>query len=377
MNKILILYGFEHSGHHAAALALREAFLKVDPALEVNILNFFAYASRVLERMSTRAFFRVVKSTPSIWEDIYNDPRSEARFTRFRKVVRTLSPRGVDDALDIFAPDVVVCTQCFPCGMVSDYKEARGIDIPLYAVLTDFNAPSYWNYSSVDLYFVACREAKQALASGGIDECRIIETGIPISPRFSLSVSKDEARRIFGLPAGSPVILVMGGWSGWGPLEGLAVEILKAADGCTVAVVAGRNRGCYERLKVLRAKYGSSLRVMPFVSSIEILMSAADLLVGKAGGMTASEALAVGLPLILVDSLPGQERANAQYLCGRGAALEADNVDEAASIVLSLLSSPGTISSMRRRAIEISRPCAAVEVVERILEEADVRSPRL
>ena len=122
MKKILVLYGFEHSGHHAAALALRDAFLDCDPALSVDLLNLFAYASRIIEKIATGIFFRIVKSTPSVWDGIYTNPRSDPRFDRFRSVVRRLASRGVEDALREYQPDAVVCTQSFPCGMVHDFK---------------------------------------------------------------------------------------------------------------------------------------------------------------------------------------------------------------------------------------------------------------
>jgi processive 1,2-diacylglycerol beta-glucosyltransferase len=368
MKRILILYGFEHSGHHAAALALREAFCTLDPGVEVHLLNFFVFASRLLERVSTGAFYRVVKSTPRIWDGIYTNPRSETRFTRFRQFVRTLAPRGVEDAMRAFDPEAVVCTQSFPCGMVNDFKEGHGSDIPLYAVLTDFFVPSYWVYERVDSYYVASPEARDELLTASIEGSRIVHAGIPISPRFAKQLGRAEARRMFCLPEDSPVILVVGGWSGWGALESLAFELHRVGHDGTVVVVTGRNREQYESIAGRACGLEPGLRVMRYVQRMDALMRASDVLVGKAGGMTAAEALSVGLPLVLVDSLPGQERANAEYLCRHGVALMARSVGEAATLAAELASSVDRRLAMRRRALSLARPEAALVTARNVFE---------
>jgi processive 1,2-diacylglycerol beta-glucosyltransferase len=368
MKKILILYGFEHSGHHAAALALREAFLQKDPGITVDLLNFFVYSSRLIEKIATGIFYRIVKRTPSVWDGIYRNPKSEPRFDRFRKVVRTLSLRGVGDALREYEPDAVVCTQSFPCGMMHDYKDRRRSDIPLYGVLTDFSVPPYWIYPRVDRYFVACAAARDELSLRGIDAAAITESGIPIRPRFALRTSRREARAAFGLDPDAATILVVGGWSGWGDLERLAVETGRRGGECRVVVVTGRNRRLYDTLRGRADIEHHRVTVLPVVERMDILMRAADLLVGKAGGMTASEALAAGLPMVLVDSLPGQERANAAYLCRHGAAVQARGVEDAGRTAAEIARDAGRLGEMGRRARALAKPDAATEVARGVIE---------
>ena len=368
MKKVLILYGFEHSGHHAAACALREAFLQKDPGLTVDLLNLFVYSSRLLEKIATGIFYRIVKSTPSVWDGIYRNPKSEPRFDRFRRVVRTLSLRGVGDALREYEPDAVVCTQSFPCGMMHDYKERRHSDIPLYGVLTDFSVPPYWIYPCVDRYFVACAGARDELFRQGIDAAAITVSGIPIRPRFALRTSRREAREAFGLDPDAATILVVGGWSGWGDLERLAVETVRRGGECRVVVVTGRNRGLYDILRGRADIERHRVTVLPVVERMDILMRAADLLVGKAGGMTASEALAAGLPMVLVDSLPGQERANAAYLCRHGAAVQARVVEDAGLAAAEIARDAGRLGEMGRRARALAKPDAATEIAMGVIK---------
>lgn len=368
MRRILILYGFEHSGHHAAALALRDAFLMCDREVRVDLLNFFAYSCSLLERVVTNLFFRVVKSTPQVWDGIYRDPRSETGFGAFRKVIRTFSTRGVEDALSRYSPDAIVCTQAFPCGMVSDYRAGGAVSPPLYAVLTDFFVPSYWMYDQVDRYFVACASARSELIAGGASSSTVTDSGIPVHPHFMQKPGIGKARALFGLPEDSFTVLVMGGWSGWGELERLASAVKRRNPSCTVAVVTGRNSELYQRLCSTRYCKAGGLRVFPYVSRMDILMGAADLLVGKAGGMTAAEALASELPIILVDSLPGQERANEEYLCRAGAACAAGSGEDAAALVKALSSDGARLGAMKSAARALGRAGAAASIAGAILE---------
>lgn len=375
MKKILILYGFEHSGHHAAALALRETFLGLDPGLTVDLLNLFVYSSRLLEKIATGVFYRIVKKTPAVWDGIYRNPKSEPRFDRFRQVVRALAPRGVGDALRRYEPDAVVCTQSFPCGMMHDYKERRRSDIPLYGVLTDFSVPPYWIYPRVNRYFVACAAARDELSRQGIDAAAITASGIPIRPRFALRTSRREARATFGLAPDAATILVMGGWSGWGDLERLAVETGRRDGGCRVVVVTGRNRRLYTALRGRADIERHRVTVLPVVERMDLLMQASTLLVGKAGGMTASEALAAGLPMVFADSLPGQERANAGYLCRHGVAVQARGVEEAGRAAVEIALDAGRLGEMGRRARALAKPDAAAEIARGVLEGAHASPP--
>lgn len=370
MKRVLILYGFEHSGHHAAALALREAFLARDPTLTVDLLNFFVYSSRIIEKIATGIFYRIVKSTPSVWDGIYHNPKSDPRFDRFRSVVGRLTSRGVEDALRKFEPDIVVCTQSFPCGMMHDYKEKRRAEIPLYGVLTDFFVPPYWVYPRVDRYFVACVEARDELVRQGIEEGAIAISGIPIRSHFARLPDRLEARAAFGLDPDAPVVLVMGGWSGWGALGELAIEAGRRGGECRVVVVTGRNRRLYDHLRGRGEIHEHGVTVLPAVERMDVLMRAADLLVGKAGGMTASEALAAGLPMVFVDSLPGQERANAEYLCRRGAAVRAEGAVDAARTAVELARDAARLREMGGRARALARPGSAAEIAREVLEGA-------
>ncbi|WP_164491793.1 MGDG synthase family glycosyltransferase [Staphylospora marina] len=141
--------------------------------------------------------------------------------------------------------------------------------------------------------------------------CRLVETGIPVDPSFYREVSRDEAKRRLGLIPDLPVVLVMGGGTGMGPMEQLVQE-LSRPEGYQVAVLTGKNEAL---LRKLRNKISDPLiRLEGYREDIPLWMSAADLLVTKPGGLTISEAIAKRLPMLLFEAFPGQEEANQHYL---------------------------------------------------------------
>ena len=84
--------------------------------------------------------------------------------------------------------------------------------------------------------------------------------------------------------------------------------------------VAGHNEKAHEALQAIRAPRGSTLRAFGFVKDMASLMAAADLFVGKSGGSTTAECLAMGLPMIVCDPIPGQEERNCDFLLEAGPA---------------------------------------------------------
>ncbi|MCX6356428.1 MAG: glycosyltransferase, partial [Candidatus Aureabacteria bacterium] len=178
------------------------------------------------------------------------------------------------------------------------------------------------------------------------------------------------ARRILGIASPRPMVMIMGGWSGWGALDRLAMEIQRLNRDADIVVVAGRNREMHRALTRHASMPGSRLRVLEYVDRVDLLMRAADVLVGKAGGMTSAEALAAGLPAVLVHILPGQERANASFLCGHGAAVAATGPANAAAIVARLIHEPSLREAMSLSACAVARPGAASTIVRSVLEGA-------
>jgi processive 1,2-diacylglycerol beta-glucosyltransferase len=222
-------------------------------------------------------------------------------------------------------------------------------------------------------YFAASDEVAYRMAARGVDPGRIAVTGIPIMPEFSAPLDKAECARSLGLDPARPVLALMAGGAGVGAgtggggLEATAARLLSIPGDFQLVALAGRNERLLADLKRLAEAHPGRFVPMGFTRTIERLMKAADIAITKPGGLTTSECLAMGLPMILVNPIPGQEERNADYLLENGAALKAYDGAGLEFRVRALLSDPARLAGLRARAAALGRPHAAAALLERVL----------
>jgi len=237
-------------------------------------------------------------------------------------------------------------------------------------VITDFAAHPFWVFPHVDRYFVASDRVADELAGHGVERERIEVTGIPVEPRFATRIGREAARRRLGLASQGPVVLVMGGGSGVGPLAALAERIAKLTAAPRVVVVCGTNRALRRQVSALPAARAGDVVALGYTAEVDALLEACDVLVSKAGGLTCSEALVKQAPLVVFRPTPGQEVANADYLVERGAAVRAASIDEVATSVERWLGDPAALERARAAATAIAKPDAAEIIAARVLGDA-------
>jgi processive 1,2-diacylglycerol beta-glucosyltransferase len=240
--------------------------------------------------------------------------------------------------------------------------------VPLYCVITDFTAHPFWAFPHVDRYFVASDRVASELQGHGVAADRIEVTGIPVDPRFARPLGRDVARTRLGLPVEGPLVLVMGGGSGVGPLAELAQRLAGIAAAPLVAVVCGTNETLRARVEAIPAARGGLVRAVGFTHDVDAWLEAADVVVSKAGGLTCSEALIKGVPLVVFRPTPGQEVGNADYLEKAGAAIHADTVDEVEATVARWLADPSERERVRQRALSLAHPGASETIARRVME---------
>src|SRR5206468_2908348 len=155
-------------------------------------------------------------------------------------------------------------------------------------------------------------------------------TGIPVDPRFALMNGRDAVRARFGFSLERPLVLVMGGGAGVGPMAELAERLAALAPEPHVLVLCGTNDRLKRQIDALGPATGGRVTSMSFTPHVDLLLEAADLIVSKAGGLTCAEALVKHTPLVVFRPTPGQEVGNARYLEAGGAAVHADSLDTVA-----------------------------------------------
>ncbi len=361
------MYIHEHSGHHQAAIALEKAFRDQRPLrVQCLLVDALRYTHPILEKFIRRTYLEIIKKNPQVWEYLYDNPLVLKSTLKLKKAVQQAHSRRLEKLISKFDPTDVVCTQAFPCGIISDFKTTRDFKAPLYAVLTDYLPHSYWLKENVARYFVPCKEAKERLIAMGVFETHISITGIPIEAAPANPKTKIAA---FSKEKATPLILVMGGSQGLGPIEKIVLELDCLEENFEIIVLTGKNKKLFGQLNHLKKKLLKKLRAIAYTENVMPYFKLASVLVSKPGGLTIAQALASKVPLIFINPIPGQEANNAFFLLKNQAALEARSEKEVAQHVGQLLRFPAKMRLMKRNMGRLAYPAAASDIVRQILNQ--------
>ncbi|MFA5338743.1 MAG: glycosyltransferase [Candidatus Omnitrophota bacterium] len=369
--RVLLLYISVNSGHQKAALAIEKALRLLTPEAEILAVNSFNYTNPLVEKVINRTYLGVIKNKPEVWEYLYDNPKVFRSLGRLRDFIHKFNSGKLKTLLDEFKPDVIACTQAFPCGMIADYKTSFGLKVPLIGVLTDCYPHSYWFFDSVDHYIVNSEAATKRLVEHGIPREKIKDYGIPIDPKFTEKADDEGVRKKLGLDPGLPTVLIMGGNQGLGPLAELVNELNRISCPLQLIVVAGSNKRLFDWLERRKRSLRFKTVVYGYTTEVYELMSVSTLIVTKPGGLTISEALSKDLPIIILNPIPGQEAKNTEYLTNEGAAVKADSAADAALLTEMLLGNRSKLEHMRGNARRIAKPRSSTDIARLILECAN------
>jgi processive 1,2-diacylglycerol beta-glucosyltransferase len=331
------------------------------------VVDSYRYAASLFSKVVSDGYIGMVRTIPQLYGFIYDRAERATAAGGFRVWASEFTARNIRGLMERLRPSAVVCTHAFPCGVMSAYKRLYDPTLPVMGIVTDFVVHPFWIYRNVDAYAVATPEIRAALIGRGIEPERIGVDGIPVNPRFGMHPhDRGALREALGLPRDAAVALVMGGGLGLGPVAATVRALARTTVPVTPVVIVGKNRRLERRIAEEARADGGEVRVLGFVENVFDWMHAADVLVTKPGGLTTSEALAAGVPMVLLRPLPGQEERNARYLVSRGAALRAARGGDLVRVVDGVLHDPGTAARVRAGAAQLAHPEAAERIAARI-----------
>lgn len=367
---VLVVSASTGTGHVRAGEALRQALEERDPGLRVEHVDLLELAPRWVRAAYGTGYEVVAARAPWLWERIYRRTDGvDGDRARWGPLAHRLVFREFRRLLLSGPWSQCVCTHFLPCQLAAGRP---GLP-PFSLVVTDFTLHRVWVQPGVGRYFVATDTLADALR-GRARGARVAATGIPVARGFAEAPPRAGARAELGLDPRRPTALVMGGGLGLGVEEMTRAALASDTPGVQVVAVCGRNAAARARLEGLRLP-DRRLRVLGYASGIERLVAAADVVVTKPGGLTASEALALGRPLLLARPIPGAEEGNTRALTGAGAALAAADgraLREALEHVFGGGDARERLASAARR---LGRPHAA-RTVARMVREGDLAEGR-
>ena len=369
--RILIATVTAGGGHIAAAAAMEEAWRAARPDDVIERLDLIKFFSPLHKKIHEDGYVTLVEKAPELWGMIFgktDNPKVARQMSKWRRAFPSHSRAKFIRHLEQFKPDVVLCTHYSPLESLGLLRQKSAAPGPLVvSIVTDVEAHALWMDECVDLYCVATEGTKSRLVARGAPAEIVIPTGIPIAAKFLAKPDPKAVRKQYGLRDDQPVLLVLGGGFGMGPVAEILAELDKVPGQFQTLVVAGRNEKLRAKLATHDRKHPT--HVLGFAKNMHELMAVADLIITKPGGLTSSEALAMGRPLFILNPIPGQEAANSDFLLEHGAAAKVNRVEDLPFRIEQLLGSK-RLADMAKAAKALGRPHSAAAVCQEVLKRA-------
>lgn len=362
--RVLFLMSDTGGGHRAAAEAIRDAmFLRYgEDAVAIELVDVFRHSSFPLNYMPEFYPWIVNHGKISYGMGFYlSNTRRRAKVLS-TSMYLTNANRLRRMVLNHPA-DVVVCVHSVIARPSMQAFLAMDERPPFITVVTDLvSTHMFWYVRQGERCLVPTQIAYDRGLACGLNPEQLRITGLPVHPRFNRNrMNKAEARQALRWRQDLPVVLLVAGGEGMGPLYETARAINNKALDCQLAIIAGKNQALKERL--VAAAWNQPTHIYGFVDNMPRLMAAADILVTKAGPATICEAAIAGLPMILNDAIPGQETGNVDYVVGSGAGVYAPNPNAVSDTVqLWLLEGPEGLARRAENARRLARPDAVWDI---------------
>lgn len=358
--RVLILSAGVGSGHNSAAAAVQQACAARADVAEVQVLDVLQVSSVLYRALLNKGYFVLVEGLP--WLIDWGYDISDRPFRRRGPIDpwTRMNSVPVIDAIKRFRPTAIVCTHFLPAQLLASLL-LRGVTNAKTAVVTtDYDFQGLSLTGAFHALFLAREEGRVELMALGLPSDRVAAPGIPIAPQPETAPERDTAE--------PPMLLISAGASGGDYAVSVVRQTLHMRSPFTATVVCGRNDELRERIDDLVAPAGDRYRVLGFTTEMPQLLRRADLFVGKPGGLSASECMAAGLPMVLVNPIPGQEVRNGDYLLEQGAAVRCNSPATIGWKIDEVLREPGRLQRMQAAAHRTGRPEAAADVLSGLLD---------
>lgn len=367
--KILLLSVSAGAGHVRAADAVHAYAAR--PGVQARHIDLMTLVSGPLRRLYVDLYLLLVRRLPALWGLVYRltDRAGRASWTgRLCRQAARLSERALLREIDAFAPDIIICTHFLPAEILSALLAGGRVRCPVWVQVTDYDLHRAWVHQHMSGYFAASERVARRLRELGIADAAIHINAMPVMPAFAQAPPRRQCAQALGLDPRATTVLLMGGGAGLGRLDEVAGRLLRQHPELQLIVVAGRNAAALAALRVMAPRYPKRLLAFGFTDQVARLMACADLVVTKPGGLTSAECLAMGVPMIANEPIPGQEMHNADYLSEQGVALTARDPAALDARLQQLLADPALMQAMRQRARALGRPDGAPLLIDTVLQ---------
>ena len=356
MKKVIIFYASYGGGHLSAARSIKENIETNYEDIDVKLIDCMEYVNKTVNKITTKAYSEMAKKAPKTWGRVYwksqKGPLAQISTTS-NKILSIKLYKLLKD----FEPNLIVSTHPFGSQMCAYLKKHGKLNAKIATVMTDYAPHDQWLVFNkyVDYYFVSHDGMKKELHEKGIPNEKIFATGIPLSNKFLLKYDKPTILKSFGLSPDKKTVLFFGGGEfGLGKTQTFKIfkSFVECPENIQIVAISGKNQKMKEAFENLVESLNKkdSVKILEYTNQVPELMSISDLVVTKPGGLTTTESLASGLPIVVINPIPGQEEENATYLEENKVAIWLKKDDNVEAILKDLFSNPEKMQEMKIRA---------------------------
>lgn len=375
MKRVLIFYGAYGAGHFSAARSIKEHIDSHYPDVETKIVDCIEYVNKFINKISTKAYDELSKNVPWAWEKVYNGSQSgplEVISNTSNKIMSVKLKKLFED----FNPDIVISTHPFGTQMTTILKKKGLINCKIATVLTDYAPHNQWlvNSDYIDYFFVAHSGMRDELIKLGIESFKVFATGIPLSNKFLRNYNKDELLSSFGLKKDIFTILFFAGGSSRfskGSVYDIFNILIDNFSNFQIITLTGNSeklKNDFDEILKQKAPNSTNIKILKFTDRVPELMSISNIVISKPGGLTTTESISCGLPLIVIDPIPGQEEENANFLEDNNVAIWIKKGDNIENVLKNLFNSPEKLVSMKISAKLMAKKYSTQDICRIFLE---------
>lgn len=376
MKKILIFYGTYGGGHLAAAKSIKNYIDAHYENTDIEFVDCIEYVNKFVNKVSTKAYVELTKNTPHLWKTLYSGS-NKGTLSIISNASNRIMALKLKSLIKEVKPDLIISTHPFSSHMCAILKKKKQINCELATIMTDYHIHNQWLSlpEYVDYFFVANEQMKSDMIQQKISANKIHVTGIPVSPKFNQPFNKEEIFDEFWLDKDKFTVLLFGGGE-FGLGKNVATKILEATirmfKDIQIIAISGKNKKMHHAFEeiVEKTNAASRVKVLEFTDKVPELMSICGIVVTKAGGLTITESLVSGLPILIINPIPGQEEENAQFLVDSGCAIwikpKEKNIP---GILKDLYRNKEKLTRMKEATIRLAKPHSTQEICEILLKE--------
>ena len=375
MKKVTILYSTSGMGHKKAALAIRDEFSKNWPNVQIDMVDSLEFSNKAYKFFYRELYVFLMSKAKWLWSLMFKVSNNPT-FDRITKPIRArLDYNGIKNAALKIAkenPDAVITTHFLLTSTIEILQKELNFTAKTFAIMTDYGPHSFWLSNNITKLFVGSDLAKKETVKRGINKDNILVTGIPTTDEFLKDFNVPKLKKEHGLNEEKKTIFLMSGGFGVGPMNKMLLSLNTCNSNIQVVVVCGHNKQVYKDIIELKSSLKYPVVVFGFTDKVAELMAISDIMITKAGGISVTEALVSCIPMILFNSVPGQETWNENFLIKEGTAVKAKNIHDLPILVDNSFVSRDVYNKYIENIKRVRKPNAAKDIVSIVMNEIDI-----